>query len=138
MLFIFDLDDTLINEGFDDIPGVFLFDETLKVLDYLLLNNHTLAIATHNDNALAQLKKNKLDKYFDVNLVVAFDNISKIPHLKKLINICNDIDIKNFVYIDDLKIHTDEAKLLNIFSYNSSYITGITMKDIQKIFNINI
>ena len=58
MLFIFDLDDTLLHEGFDDINGVFMFDETLLVLQFLKEQGHKLDIASHNNRALELLRKN--------------------------------------------------------------------------------
>jgi FMN phosphatase YigB (HAD superfamily) len=133
MLFIFDLDDTLIHEGFEEFPGVYLFQETISILNYLQVTGNILAIATHNDNVKSLLIKNKIDKYFNEDLVIGFNHISKKPHILKILQI-SSYKPHECIYIDDLEFHVNEAKELGLKSFCANYITGLSLKEIKSYF----
>lgn len=132
MLFIFDLDDTLIHEGFDDIPGVFIFDETIEVLKFLKNSGHILAIASHNDRALELLKKNGISQYFDFNLVQGYEHTDKIGHLTNILNNCKKFTAKDCIFFDDLEVHVKIAHNMGMQGEVCCYKKGITMKQIIK------
>jgi FMN phosphatase YigB (HAD superfamily) len=127
-----DLDDTLINEGFEEFPSVYLFPETMSILSYLKVSGHTLAIATHNDNVYKILKKYKIDHFFNPDLVIGFNDISKKPHILTILQI-SGFQPYDCVYIDDLQFHVNEAKELGLKGFCADYITGLSLKEIQKI-----
>jgi HAD superfamily phosphatase (TIGR01681 family) len=129
MIYIFDLDDTLTHEGFDDIPGVYVCEQAEGVLRYLANQNHTLAVASHNNRAYSILKKNNIAHFFDPNLVIGFEHESKKPHIAQIMGITNQTSDK-YVYIDDMEIHVQEAREMGLGAKLCSWQHGVTMQDI--------
>jgi FMN phosphatase YigB (HAD superfamily) len=135
MICIFDLDDTLIHENFEDHDGIFLFEETVSILTYLVNNDYTLAIATHNSNVYEILKKNDIEHFFDPDLVIGFDDVSKKPHLNMIMHIAN-VEPQDCIYFDDLLFHVQEAKELGMHSYCVDFIHGLKLKDVKNIVHL--
>lgn len=131
MLFIFDLDDTLTHEGFDDIEGVFICDETIAVLSRLRGAGHTLAIASHNDRAIELLRKNGIHDFFDERLVQGYEHVDKRGHLNTILERTN-MRVHECVYIDDLEVHVLNARALGMQGEVCCHLTGVTVEQIEK------
>lgn len=127
MLVIFDLDDTLIHEGFEDVPGAFLFPSTLEILRWLRARGHELAIASHNDDAHALLTKNGIEDFFDC--VVGYQPRCglKTPLLKAVLrHFQGRYGPSDCVYYDDVQVHVREATDLGIRGLVVPHLDGIT------------
>ena len=131
---IFDLDDTLIHEGFsaENTP---LCKDTLKVLDYLKHREYKLAIASHNDNSLLYLQSVKICHYFDfVSGEDHYNNLkpSKIANLSAVLDYF-DVKSGNCYYFDDVEAHVLEAKELGMNAYSVDWMVGISYEQVCEI-----
>jgi FMN phosphatase YigB (HAD superfamily) len=134
MLLIFGLDYTLTYNDHEDHEC--LFPETVSILSYLVSKNHVLAIATHNSNVYSILEQNHIEHFFNPDLIIGFDDISKIPHLNMIMKIANESPNECF-FFDDLLYHVNEAKKIGISSYSLDVTHGMKLKDIKTIMNLH-
>ncbi len=132
MLFIFDLDDTLTHEGFDDVPGVFVFDETVAILQLSKDAGHTMAVASHNARALEILTKNGLDRFFERDLIQVYDHADKLQHLKRIRELCGDLSADGCVYFDDLEVHVGAARDMGMRADVCCHVTGLTISQVRR------
>lgn len=102
-LVIFDLDDTLIHEGFD--PPI-LCDDTMQVLDYVRQLGLLVVLATLNAEGATILSRLGIEHYFD--FMVTHDdpedpnNGRKEFHLNAIFQKYVDIHPKEMLWVDDL------------------------------------
>lgn len=134
MLVIFDLDDCLIHEGFEHVDGIFLFPETLQVLQYLKLREHDIAIASHNDDAIALLKKNKISQFFSFVIGFQPNTLTKIPHLTIILDHFKGLyDPEDCVYFDDLEQYVIESQSIGMNGRVVSHLDGVTLANLYKV-----
>ena len=130
-LVIFDLDDTLIHEGFDEKKPR-LCAETQNVLDYLLEKGYTLAIASHNRRALEILKKIQLHEHFSVICGYVPDCVTKNPHIDEILGALPGVFSRtSIVLFDDLQSNVSAAKEHGIEARLVNWKTGVTLADVQ-------
>lgn len=122
---IFDLDDTLIHEGFD-IPV--LCDETMNVLNYLKNKEYLLCIATLNENAHNICKHIGILNYFEY--IYEKDILSKSEHFYEIINYFN-VSPCDIILYDDVYKHIEEANDIGIRGVLVNWETGITLSLLQ-------
>lgn len=124
-IFIFDLDDVLIHEGFDH---PILCNDTIKVLN-TIRNKGKLAIASHNDHGLEILKILGIFELF--SYIQAYNDRSKLQHF---INIIKHFDVNyaDCVLFDDLIENINLAKELGMKTILVNHTTGITIDDISE------
>jgi FMN phosphatase YigB (HAD superfamily) len=127
---VFDLDDVLIHEGFQE---PILCDQTLDVLNYLKSKNIKMAIASHNLNAEKIIAKLKLQDYFCL-ILGYYDHTDKASHLHKIIKDLN-IDRSKILFCDDLSENIRQARVIGISTIYVNWQNGILLEDIKsKIF----
>lgn len=127
---VFDLDDTLVHEGFHDEYPI-LCDDTLQVLDLLKGKNIKMAIATHNDNAEIMLKNSGIYDYFAV--VQAYcDYTDKRSHMRKISESLN-VKLENMAFFDDLPENIEAVRRLGVLAIQVSHISGITLAKVGEI-----
>lgn len=131
-LVIFDLDDTLRHDGFDDndkyMDG-FLCKETIDILKYLKKNNHVVALASHNIDAVGIVTRFKIHQYFDILLGECDDASTKMPLVNKILEETG-LEKKDIIFFDDLREITDDLKRNGIVAKQIDWCHGVTMKDI--------
>jgi HAD superfamily phosphatase (TIGR01681 family) len=121
MLYIFDLDDTLIHEGFN-FHETKLCNDTIEVLEYLKTNGYKIVLASHNSHANEYLKATKIDKYFDFAYGEYLDkSIMLINIMMKFPN----IEPKNIYFYDDVQENISKARVLGINAYLVDWKVGI-------------
>jgi FMN phosphatase YigB (HAD superfamily) len=131
MLCIFDLDDTLCHEGFDDIDGVYVFDDTVRVLQYLTDEGHTLAIASHNDRALELLHKNGLAHFFDHSLVQGFESVDKVVHIDAILHRLPTFSPGECVFFDDVSEHVEMACKRGMRGVVVCHVHGLSLEQVK-------
>ena len=134
-LVIFDLDDTLIHEGFSDN---ILCDDTEYVLKRLKELKIPIVLATHNHEAhriLAQIhiRNSKSNMFFDT-IFAYHDYTNKKSHLTKIIEQYSSISPSEMLFFDDLGKNIITATKLGITGHLVNYTTGITRKDLELYF----
>jgi HAD superfamily phosphatase (TIGR01681 family) len=129
-LIVFDLDDTLIHEGFalEKVGEGIICGETVKVLDYLKSKGYKMAIASHNHRAKYYLEYLKLIQYFDY--IYGKDGNDKLEHFNGILTESN-IPYENWFFFDDLQINIDHAQKLGIKGKLVDWKNGITMSDLD-------
>ena len=126
---IFDLDDTLIHEGFCE-PKV--CQDTKRVLDFFEKIGCKLIIASHNDNAQKLLEMINMVSYFDH--VIGQNDTSKKPMLQEILKRYDSANPKRILFFDDLQCHVKDAKqTFGIRSHLVNWKTGIRMTDVSKM-----
>ena len=130
MLIIFDLDDTLIHEGFRQ-PR--LCNDTIWILEFLKKNGHRLAIASHNTNAKIILKKCQIDHYFDIIVGECPTDLTKITLINKILEHCRVNNKEQVIFFDDIETHIHEISSFKIKSHLVNWINGITKTDIVNV-----
>lgn len=131
MLYIFDLDDCLIHEGFEDVPGEFVFEHTHAVLTELQEQGHTLAIASHNTQAQELLSKNGIAHYFRRELVQGFEHTSKVAHISAILRLA-EFDVQDCVYFDDVQKHVLEAQQMGLHAELCCHLKGLNPAQILR------
>lgn len=126
----FDLDDTLIHEGFHEVghPAI-LCDHTIAVLKKLHAAGIKCVLATHNDDALDIVKQLKLDQYFDA--VLAFeDDRMKVSHVQQILQ-RYQLQKHELVLFDDVQQNVDAVNAFGVRAVLVDHVTGITVENIM-------
>lgn len=127
---VFDLDDTLIHEGFSESEPR-LCAETPKVLEYLLQKGHKLSIASHNHRALKILETIHLHDHFAVVCGYVPKCVTKNPHIEEILTALK-AQKDSIVLFDDLQSNITAAKQYGVSAHLVNWKTGITFKDVQR------
>jgi len=132
-LAVFDLDDTLVHEGFADEHPI-LCDDTLGILTMLRDMGVKIALASHNHKSEVILQNSDIRHYFD-SVQAYHDYTDKQSHLK---NIMKELSIepKQTVFFDDLIENLNGVARLGVKVVPVSNIRGVTMSDIRTVFNV--
>jgi len=136
MLHIFDLDDTLIHEGFPPEERC-ICRETLEVLNYLKAQNHRLAVASHNNMTEQRLRANGILHYFDIvqGYPPAPGTFTKRTHVEIILAFYdNRFAPQDVVFYDDLYevIHDLKTSHLGIGRCKLvNWEVGIELSDIE-------
>lgn len=135
MLIIFDLDDTLIHEGFEKWPAkdAHICKGTKRVLNYCRNKDYIMAIASHNYEAEKLLKKYNLHLYFKVIVGRVPQFYNKLPLIKEIMEKCNVDDTSVVYYFDDLYEMVQEMKNNHISAKHVSWEKGITLQDVKSL-----
>lgn len=133
-LVIFDLDDTLRHDGFDDCNctlgyGLHLCEEIESILKYLQEKGHVLAVASHNFEALSILTTLNVHSYFDIIVGECESADTKIPLVNKILKHTN-MAKNDIIFFDDLREITDDLKRNGIIAKMINWRYGVRMKDI--------
>jgi len=129
MLVIFDLDDTLIHEGFEDPFERLMCAEAEDILKYLKHKGHTLAIASHNLKAKELAKQYNIHFYFDIILGECPPCYTKMPLINKILGLTL-MEKKDVVFFDDLVEMASDTKRNGIATKLVDYTKGVTMNDV--------
>ncbi len=130
-LVIFDLDDCLIHEGFDE---PIICDDTIEILKYLKNMDVKISLASHNYQGLEILKRIGLYEYFDPQLCCAFFDDTKKKHLASIIS-TSGIPHEDIIFFDDLDCNIIYGRSIGIQSIRVDYRKGITLEQIKKYIN---
>jgi len=131
-MIIFDLDDTLIQEGFP-ITEPIICDDTMKILQYLRTKNVKTVLATHNYSADYILEKLDLTKYFD--LVLAYhDYTDKASHLWNALRKFN-LNPSDVVFYDDIIENIQAVCKQGACGILVNYVTGVTFEQVELKFS---
>jgi HAD superfamily phosphatase (TIGR01681 family) len=124
ILFIFDLDDTLI-----PTKSMYMFDQIGEMLELLKTSGVRLALASFNDSSIFFLEKNNIINYFDN--IQGFGDDTKHKHIERII-LCNkDISIEKMIFFDDSSENIEYIeKTFNIFSQKVDKRIGVTFRNI--------
>lgn len=123
MIFIFDLDDVLIHEGF--MPPI-LCSDSLVVLN-IAKQHGRLALASHNSYASPILKSLGLDSMFEV--IAGYRDVDKLTHFKGIKHLLG-VEYSDCIFFDDLEPNIKLADSLGMKTCLVNHITGISVKDI--------
>lgn len=137
-LCIFDLDDVLIHEGFEQPV---LCDDTIKILQLLKENSILIALATYNEDAIQILITLNILQYFDYIAAWEDDNSKKVEHITKILqHFTNETKLDNIYFFDDLQENIDAVsiKFPFISSHIVDYQQGIDITTIETLINNNI
>jgi HAD superfamily phosphatase (TIGR01681 family) len=128
---IFDLDDTLIHEGFEEFRDEHstLCDDTIQVLDTLRGKGIKIALASHNYGAESMLKDLNLFDYF-CTIQAYYDDTDKKSHINKILKELNVVP-KEVVFFDDLIENIESISGLGIKSIQVSWEHGVKLSDIK-------
>lgn len=130
-LFIFDMDDTLIHEGFEDDSPI-LCDDTIKCFELLKKKNALITVATFNENGKTILKNAGLDSY--ICQIEDFDFHDKFTHVTNILKNYPDINMEEIVYIDDDKINNKKIQSsFGIKCVQVNYEVGIILFQIEEL-----
>jgi len=132
---IFDLDDTLVHEGFDEL-GLgerLLFKEVKEVLEYLKEKGHTLAIASHNEKAEFILKSCNIHHFFKVIMGYCPPSFEKMPLVEDVLKCVGNVGRDDVVFFDDLSENVTELKRKGIRAKLVSWEHGVTLKDLREM-----
>jgi HAD superfamily phosphatase (TIGR01681 family) len=129
-LAVFDLDDTLIHEGFADSEPI-LCNDTMAILELLKKNNIKIALASHNHNAETIMKNAGIYNFFDF-VQAYYDFTDKASHIHNIMEHFSFFNIKldEMVFYDDMKINIIKARINGINAKLVSHKTGITLDDV--------
>ena len=127
---VFDLDDTLIHQGFEEIHPILCL-ETENVINYLVQKGYAMAVASHNKSASTRLHAIKLHQHFAVVHGYVPECVTKNPHLQQIATTLQ-VPPSSVVLFDDLKSNIRAAKAIGVDAYLVNWKTGITMRDIEK------
>ena len=131
MLIIFDLDDTLIHEGFEEFTErSFICQSTLKVLEYLK-RNHQLAIASHNLEAAALAKRAGILHYFDIIVGEDPPCNTKRPLIDLILERVGK-EKTDIMMFDDYPAVVKDLEDYGIQCQLVDFRTGVTMEDVSK------
>lgn len=133
---IFDLDDTLIHEGFEDyahLGEMLLFKEVKSVLEYLKEKGHTLAIASHNEQAEFLLKSCNIHHFFEVVVGYCPPSFEKMPLVEDVLKCVQHMETSDVVFFDDLYENVTELKRKGIRAKMVSWEHGITHQDLREM-----
>lgn len=134
---IFDLDDTLVHEGFEDENGIlgesFLFKEVKDVLKYLKEEGHTMAVASHNEKAEIILKSCNIHHFFKVIVGYCPPSFGKTPLVEDILNRVDNMGKEDVVFFDDLYENVTELKSHGIQSKLVSWEHGVTREDLHEM-----
>jgi len=126
-LHMFDLDDVLIKYDYITDNHI-LFDDTIKILEYIK-NEGSISIAvTHNYEYDKILKRNEIYNYFDY-IDCNFDYSNKKNNLTKMLLKYNTINISDITFYDDLSENVYSGKQLGIKSYKINPNKGLLFDD---------
>jgi HAD superfamily phosphatase (TIGR01681 family) len=127
-IIIFDLDDTLIHEGFT--PAI-LCDHVLEVLNFLSQQDIILCIASYNEDATKIIDELELSSYFDQ--IIGYDCKSKTEQIQQVIEKNPTISPNQIHFFDDLMINIQDCgDLVQCHLVNPTY--GIRMQDVLPLF----
>ena len=142
---IFDLDDTLIHEGFDE---PILCDETLETLRWLQEQDALIAVATHNDDAMAIIKELKIDHFFTGGVAAYTDDSYKLSHVNLLLRELNrsrfiesqgktdSFTFNDIIFVDDVDENVEKLRLHGVVAaIHVDWMRGIRCAAIQQAFN---
>jgi FMN phosphatase YigB (HAD superfamily) len=130
-LIIFDLDDVLYN------PEILcLFEQTKEILQILHKMKYTLAICSHNYNALNIVKKLGISDYFTTVIGECISE-SKLPQLQKLLDTHPMIKPEEMIFFDDMYEHCQTAKKIGIEAVHINWRLGINFTNIEQLLNDN-
>ena len=129
-LVIFDLDDTLVHEGFENYNEHLLCNDVLNVLEDLKRNGHLLAIASHNEDAENIAKKCGISHFFDI--IVGSDTYSKLPLVEEILEFTKKTK-DDIVFFDDLYENINELHRNGIKAKKVNWKIGVTKGDILEI-----
>jgi HAD superfamily hydrolase (TIGR01509 family) len=126
-LYIFDLDDTLIHEGFEPNETK-LCTDTLHVLNLLRQQSHKIVLCSRNDRSQEYLKATGIDKYFD--MVIGKDE-PKDETLLEIVTAFSDISHDRCYLYDDLPENIKAAEKLGIHGVRVNWETGIVLSQFK-------
>lgn len=124
---IFDLDDTLIHEGFEhpvECP------DALKVIQFFYAKEYIICIATLNEYGVELCKQTSFCSF--VSQIIALNtNDLKDYHLNTIMDYykCKP---KDCVFFDDISENVQYAKQLGVKAKLVNWRTGVTIKDAYK------
>ena len=131
-LVIFDLDDTLVHEGFEDYNESLLCNDVLNVLEDLKRNGHLLAIASHNEDAEIIAKKCGISQFFDIIVGYCPDTYSKLPLVEEILEFTKKSK-DDIVFFDDLYENISELHRNGMKAKKVNWEIGITKRDILEM-----
>ena len=135
-LVIFDLDDTLVHEGFEDEKGFgenMLFKDVKGILQYLTEKGHVLAVASHNEKAESVLQTCNIHQYFKVIVGYCPRSFEKTPLVEDVLNRVESMGRDDVIFFDDLSENVAELKRKGIRAKLVSWVHGVTFKDLQEM-----
>lgn len=126
ILFIFDLDDTLVPQ-----TGSRLFHQVDSVLRILYKHNIILTIASYNNHSHYYLQHNNIHHYFDK--IEGYQDLSKRIHINNILRHYPDIPHSKICFFDDSKRNIDDIKksFTDIKSIHVDRYQGITFNNIM-------
>ena len=132
---IFDLDDTLVHEGFEFehsriLSKALLFNEVEEILKYLTEKGHTLAIASHNEKAEFILKSCNIHHFFKVIVGYCPPSFEKMPLVEDVLKCVENMGKDDVVFFDDLYENVTELKRNGIQAKLVSWKHGVTFNDL--------
>lgn len=131
-LFIFDLDDTLIHEGFEDDDPI-LCDDTLQIFDLLESLGIKIAIATFNENGKNILRNAKLyDRILHIEDFEDFED--KFTHVSNIMKRHPEISNEEVCYVDDDQINVKCIRLMfGMKTIYADYCRGVKLEEIRDV-----
>ncbi len=131
-LFIFDLDDTLIHEGFEDEEPI-LCDDTIKIFELLKSLDINITIATFNENGVNIIKNAGIDKYI-IQTEAFCDFHDKSTHVSNILLNYSQLDMNEVCYVDDDNNNCIKS-VFGIKTILADYSKGITLEQIKDILS---
>ena len=128
-LVILDLDDVLYNPD-----TLSLFEQTKEILKVLHKMNYTLAICSHNSNAVSIVKKLGIYDYF-TTIIGECKSESKLPQLQKIVDIYSLIKPEEMIFFDDMYEHCQSARRIGISAVHTDWRSGVTFTNITPLLN---
>ena len=131
---LFDLDDVLIHEGFDDLilssenPDQYLCEETISVLQYVKNLGLKMALVSHNPQGSKIIDKMGLTNYF--SSIQSYSAYTKFFHLSDTIDALK-VNASNCLFCDDLERNLRMAESMGISTLLVNGEHGISLKSIQ-------
>ena len=123
-LIIFDLDDVLYHP---DIQCC--HTDTKEILHLLYKMNYSLAICSHNSNALNIVKKLGIYDYF-TTIISNCISESKQPQLHQILDMHPNIRPEEMIFFDDMFEHCQTAKRMGMYAVHIDWRLGITLTNI--------
>ena len=130
-LYIFDLDDCLIHEGFDEQDPI-LYHETLQVLQQIrYVRKAFIALASHNCNGKNIIHKLNLQDYFDFYSCHE-DASRKVSNVTEILQHFPNIPLTRIEFYDDVEENAKAiVEQLNITSIVVNHECGISLNDLS-------
>jgi hypothetical protein len=115
VLFIFDLDNTLIPEH-----KVLMYKQVKGILDVLFKKHVKMAIASYNSQCEFFLKKNDIQDYFEC--IQGYHKSTKHQHIQNILDKYKNIPKSNIYFFDDCKSNVEYVS--KTFSISCVLVNG--------------